>query len=110
MGASTSFVTGRGDATQPDVRHASQLCADHIGTLIRFRVTDDGRETVAIVTGELRQLSITQSNVTVLIGVGAEEEHTLAHDDYVIVRPAEHYGDVEVFMGRDPDYAQYGQR
>ncbi|AHJ88557.1 hypothetical protein Jolie1_057 [Mycobacterium phage Julie1] len=110
MGESSSFVAGRGDAQQPSHLRASLLSCEHIGSLIRFRDEDDGRETVSIVTGELRQLSITASLVTVLIGVGAEEEYSLDPLSFVILRPAEHYGDVEVFLGRDPDYAQLGKR
>ncbi|AGT12961.1 hypothetical protein KAYACHO_57 [Mycobacterium phage KayaCho] len=65
---------------------------------------------MAIVTGELRQLSIDARHVAVLIGNGAEEEYTLEHDEPVIIRPAEHYGDVEVHLGRDPEYAQQAKR
>lgn len=106
MGVSSSFVTGRGDTMQPTALAANELTAAHIGNLIRFRVTRDDRETVAIVTGELRQLSANQAEVHVRLGIGAEDEHTLEHDATVILRPAEHYGDVEVYLGRDPEYAQ----
>lgn len=100
----------RADADAPDHTLARRLCAANIGELVRFRVMHPVRETVAVVTGELRQLSMNGGEVTVYIGVGAEEEHTLGYDTIVIRRPAEDYSDVKYLLGNDPEYAQFGLR
>lgn len=68
---------------------ASALDARDIGKTIRFRMWDAGREFEVIVTAELRQLSMTGTDVTIAYGVMAEKQVTLRHGHPVTLDPDE---------------------
>lgn len=86
-----------------DIRAAAELTPGDIGTLIRIRTWDNNTEIATVQTGELRQLSANQAEVHLIIGVGAETEVTLAHDQPVTLRPTADYNDV-------PTLALYDER
>lgn len=73
---------------------AGELCANHIGTLIRFRQWDNNRETAVVTTAELRQLSANGDEVHIRVGLMAEVEETLGIDQPVTLCPSDSYNDV----------------
>ncbi|AHB79377.1 hypothetical protein JAMAL_57 [Mycobacterium phage JAMaL] len=73
---------------------ADELRAADIGQTIRFRQWDNNTEIARVLTGELRQLSAHEGEVHVRIGLGAETEETLFHDQPVTLRPTDQYNDV----------------
>lgn len=81
---------------------ASQLHAGHIGHLIRFYAGNPQRETIAVITAELRQINHTGSETTVYVGIGAEHEHVMNSGDRVIINPRRDYSDVPLMLGNDP--------
>ncbi|AGU92072.1 hypothetical protein BANE1_57 [Mycobacterium phage Bane1] len=74
--------------------NASELRPADIGQTIRFRQWDNNTEIARVLTGELRQLSANEREVYVRIGLGAETEETLGHDQPVTLRPTDQYNDV----------------
>lgn len=74
--------------TEPTAVFAGMLNAsEHIGTIIRFGMYDDNRQTSTIVTAELRQIYHKSDETVINVGNGAVDEHVLTHSTVIVLNP-----------------------
>lgn len=76
-----------------NVKLAAHLHAGDIGESIRFRVVDEARDVVNIVTAELRQITHDGGKTYIQIGLDAEVEYVLFHDHPIVFSPCPRYSD-----------------
>lgn len=85
----------------PRIVRASELCAAHIGMIVRFRQDDRHYEVASVITAELRQLSADGGRVWIHVGAAAQKECTLEYDQTVLINPLIDYSDMSA-IGFDP--------
>jgi len=97
----------RGDQFAPEDVFAAHLTKDHIGTLVRFRMTNENLSLSTVVTAELRQVTHYGDHTVLVVGANASCQYEQCDDDRVILRPLPDYSDVATFLGNDPEEVQW---
>lgn len=93
----------RGKKPRPDPKRipAGELCAIHIGLLIRLRQFNEQRKVGTIVTAELRQVYHVGTETHLTVGEGGSQEFNLNQNEPVVLWPMADYSDVPVLLGAD---------
>lgn len=81
--------------TRRQIMEAGELCADHIGDVVRFRTYDQDRAITTVTTAELRQVNHDLEGTSIRVGLMAEAEFVLDHDQSVSIAPPSDYSDME---------------
>lgn len=87
-------MTSDSDATYKGIVVAGELCAEEIGSLIRFRITDPKTAIDRVITAELRQISHDGSRTFLTFGELAACEEELDHGHPVMVDPEDGFVDL----------------